>query len=191
MKLDTALDTGAHAESSPTRIKLKTILPSEPESPQLLSVHPSDEPVCLRLIEAAKEASRRAYCPYSNFNVGAAVLAFDGQIYLGCNIENASLTQTKHAEEVALSNAVADGVILRAKAQGLTQFQAILAVAVFVPKGSDPWPCCNCRQSLSEFGFDMLILGEDSEAGIVCLTLGQLIPKRFPLEEVLKSVRGG
>ena len=64
-------------------------------------------------------------------------------------------------------------------------------MAVHAPKGSDPWPCCNCRQFLGEFGYDMHIIGEEPKDGsILCLTLGQLVPFAFPIEEVLRSVRG-
>jgi cytidine deaminase len=159
-------------------------------APTLIEVSAEDEPLYRKLIDAAKRAAEVAYRPYSQYNVGAAVLTFDGRIYVGCNVENAGYTQTKHAEEVAITSAIVDGVLARAEAVGLTQFQAFLAVAVHAPKGSDPWPCCNCRQSLSEFGFDMHIIGDAPDGSILCLTLGQLIPFPFPIEEVLASVRG-
>ncbi len=163
-------------------------------APALIEVSAEDQPLYRKLIEAAKKAAEVAYRPYSQYNVGAAVLTFDGKIYAGCNVENAGYTQTKHAEEVAVTSAIVDGVLVRAEAAGLTQFQAFLAIAVFAPKGSDPWPCCNCRQSLSEFGFDMHVIGvgpdEAKDDTILCLTLGQLIPHPFPIAEVLASVRG-
>jgi cytidine deaminase len=156
----------------------------------LIKVHAADEKRYRALIAAAKQACLRAYQPYSKYNVGAAVLTFDGLVYTGCNVENAGYTQTKHAEEVAVTAAVADGALERAKAAGLTQFEAFLAIAVYAPKGSDPWPCCNCRQFLSEFGFSMHVIGEGPEDSILCLTLGQLIPHPFPIEEVLHSIAG-
>jgi cytidine deaminase len=159
-------------------------------APTMIEVSEEDEPLYRGLIDVAKEAAEQAYRPYSQYNVGAAVLTFDGRVYKGCNVENAGYTQTKHAEEVAITAAIADGVLARAEAAGLTQFQAFLAMAVHAPKGSDPWPCCNCRQSLSEFGFDMHIIGDGPGGEILCLTLGQLIPFPFPIEEVLASVRG-
>ncbi len=159
-------------------------------APKLIKVAKADEPLYRQVIEAAKLASKRAYRPYSNYNVGAAVLTFDGKIYAGCNVENCGYTQTKHAEEGAIQAAIADGMLERAEAAGLTQFQAFLAIAVYAPKGSDPWPCCNCRQSLSEFGFEMHVIGEGAQGEILCLTLGQLIPFPFPIQEVLESVRG-
>src|SRR5262249_25040294 len=119
-------------------------------TPPLIEVSAEDAPLYHKLIDAAKAAAERAYRPYSQYNVGASVLTFDGKIYTGCNVENAGYTQTKHAEEVAITSAIADGALERAAAAGLTQFEAFIAMAVHAPKGSDPWPCCNCRQSLSE-----------------------------------------
>ena len=145
------------------------------------------------VIAAAIAASENAYRPYSNYNVGAAVLTFDGRIYRGCNIENAGYSQTIHAEETAVANAIADGALVRAEAAGFTQFNFITAIAVYAPKGSDPWPCCNCRQFLSEFGFSMHVIGygpEGASGRVLCKTLKQLIPQPFPIEEVLASVRG-
>ncbi len=142
------------------------------------------------LIEAAKAAAELAYCPYSQYNVGAAVLTFDGRIYTGCNVENAGYTQTRHAEEAAVLNAIAGGALKRAAEAGLTQFQFIKAIAVHSRKGSDPWPCCNCRQSLSEFGFDFDVIGEGPNNTILCQKLRKLIPYPFPIEKVLASVRG-
>jgi len=158
--------------------------------PELITVAEADQTLYRQVISAAKAASANAYRPYSRYNVGAAVLTFDGRIYAGCNVENAGYTQTKHAEEGAVQAAIADGVLQRAEAAGLNQFEALIAIAIFAPKGSDPWPCCNCRQSLSEFGFTMHVLGEGAGGEILCLTLGQLIPFPFPIKEVLESVRG-
>jgi len=142
------------------------------------------------LIEAAKKAAELAYRPYSKYNVGAAVLTFDGTIYPGCNVENCGYSQTVHAEETAVCNAVAHGALKRALDAGLTQFDFIKAVAVHAPKGNDPWPCCNCRQFLNEFGVKFDIIGEGPNGEILCKKLGKLIPNAFPMEEVLASVNG-
>jgi cytidine deaminase len=178
------------AAATSTLLKTRTLRKPRIIQPRLIKVHASDEPRYRDLINSAKEACLRAYRPYSKFNVGAAVLTFDGRVYTGCNVENAGYTQTKHAEEVAITTAIADGVLQRAEAAGLSQFEVFLAIAVHAPKGSDPWPCCNCRQSLCEFGFDMHVIGEGPNDSILCLTLGQLIPFPFPIEEVLASVNG-
>ncbi|HEY9774473.1 MAG TPA: cytidine deaminase [Planktothrix sp.] len=191
--------TTAKSQVIATATPIKTFTSHKPQIvlPELIKVHPRDRKRYRALIDQAKEASARAYCPYSKFNVGAAALTFDGLVYTGCNVENCGYTQTKHAEEVAVTGAVNDGLLVRAKAAGLTQFQALLAVAVFAPKGSDPWPCCNCRQFLGDFGYDMHIIGYDNQITdqgahdeILCLTLGQLVPHPFPIEEVLASVNG-
>ena len=97
------------------------------------------------LLKAAAAARENSYCPYSQFAVGAALLAKDGAIYRGCNIENASFGATNCAERTALFSAVADG---RRKGD----FTAIAVVGG--PKDGDTAPCppCGiCRQALSEF----------------------------------------
>ena len=175
----------------PKKITIHTDCQPKIILPELITVHADDQPLYRSLIDAAKEASLSAYRPYSNYNVGAAVLTFDGRIHKGCNVENCAYTQTKHAEEVAITAAVVDGVLQRAEAAGLSQFEAFIAIAVYAPKGSDPWPCNNCRQFMSEFGFSMHVIGEGSNYSILCHTLGQLIPYPFPIKEVLASVRGG
>ncbi|MBA3858700.1 MAG: cytidine deaminase [Cyanobacteria bacterium PR.3.49] len=159
--------------------------------PKSIKVAKADEAIFRRVIEAAKKACENAYQPYSQYSVGAAALTFDGQIYTGFNIENCGYSQTIHAEEAAITGALNDGLLKRAAAQGVDQFHAILAVAVYAPKGSDPWPCCNCRQFMGEFGYGMHVIGEEPKDGsILCLTLDQLVPYAFPIEEVLRSVRG-
>lgn len=159
--------------------------------PEYIPVAKEDESLYRMLIGAAKAASQQAYQPYSGYSVGAAALTFDGQIYSGFNIENCGYTQTIHAEQSAITNALAHGALKRALEQNLTQFDVFMALAIYAPKGSDSWPCCNCRQFLGEFGYDMHIIGEDPNSKeILCLTLGQLVPFAFPIKEVLESVRG-
>lgn len=145
-----------------------------------------------RLIAAAKAAAELAYRPYSKYNVGAAILTFDGQIYTGCNVENCGYTQTIHAEQTALVKAISEGALKRALDAGLTQFDFIRAIAVYAPKGSDPWPCCNCRQTLNEFGLGMDVIGYagTDESRVLVKKLRLLIPHAFPMEEVLASVHG-
>jgi cytidine deaminase len=149
----------------------------------------ADLPKYLELIEAAKGASKFAYRPYSQYPVGAALLTWDGQIFTGCNVENCGYTQTVHAEQTALTKAISEGAMQRALDAGRTQLNWVKAVAVYAPKGNDPWPCCNCRQTLNEFGLDMDIIGE-SGGLFVCKSLRKLIPHPFNMEEVLASVRG-
>ncbi len=123
-----------------------------------------------RLLEAACEARLRSHSPYSGFRVGAALLASDGSIHLGTNVENASLGLSICAERAAVCRAVADGV---------REFSAVAICA----DGSDPTaPCGACRQFLLEFGRDLtvLICGDQGPAGEVRqFVLTDLIPHAF------------
>jgi cytidine deaminase len=92
------------------------------------------------LKSAAVAASRRAYCPYSRFPVGSAVLMDDGRIFAGCNVENASYGLTICAERNAVFQAVAAGS------------QRIVAAVVFTPTPKPSAPCGACRQVMNEFG---------------------------------------
>jgi cytidine deaminase len=94
----------------------------------------------LELVEAAREAATRAYAPYSNFHVGAAVRLTDGSIVTGANFENASYGLSLCAETVAL-----------AKIANSARLADVIAVAVIGGTGSDPVrPCGRCRQVLNE-----------------------------------------
>ena len=92
-----------------------------------------DAEIRQKLIDTAKRAAKNAYCPYSGYAVGAAVLTDDGNIYDGCNIENASYSLTICAERVALFKAIADG------------HKKITAVCVYSDGGKLPYPCGACR----------------------------------------------
>ena len=124
-----------------------------------------------KLVDLAKEAMTRAYAPYSGFKVGAALLCNDGDVYQGCNIENASYTPTNCAERTAIFKAVSEGE---------REFTAI-AVVGGMGDSIDPacTPCGVCRQVLAEFcAADMpVILGTPEEMRV--LTLGELLPFAF------------
>ena len=92
------------------------------------------------LVAAARAAARRAYAPYSHYAVGAALLAEDGAVFSGCNVENASYGLTNCAERTALFKAVSEG---------RRRFCA-LAIAGGTPK-APAVPCGACRQALAEF----------------------------------------
>ena len=125
------------------------------------------ESVVQRLRQAAVAASEHAYCPYSGFLVGAAVLVDDGTIFPGANVENASLGLTICAERNAIFQAVARG------------HRRIEAVAVFTPTGSPTPPCGACRQVIHEFGPDAEILCFANGEATLRYRLSQLLPTAF------------
>ena len=125
------------------------------------------------LISTAFEMLPRAYAPYSHYHVGAALLASDGRIFTGCNIENASYGATNCAERTAFFKAVSEGE---------RKFAAICIAGG--PEGSDPIPCppCGiCRQVMREFcrpGEFEIILAKDPEQYLV-FTLEDFLPMGF------------
>ncbi len=123
------------------------------------------------LINAARDARKNSYSPYSKFSVGAALLAENGKVYRGCNVENASFSPTCCAERVALFSAVADGCRV---------FSAIAVIGDSAPC----MPCGVCRQVMSEFCSDsMPIIYENTDGEPQIITLGELLPISFRLKE--------
>ena len=117
------------------------------------------------LARAAVEAAKRAYNPYSGYQVGAALLVKDGSVYTGCNIENAAYSATICAERTAISKAVSDG------------HREFVALAVCTPNGGTP--CGICRQVINEFGENLPII-ITTEADIKYeTTLDKLLPDAF------------
>ena len=132
------------------------------------------------LVEAAIEATKFAYVPYSNFKVGAAILTDNGKIYTGCNIENASYSPTNCAERTAIFKAVSEGV---------TKFKKIAVVGG--PNGNlenyCP-PCGVCRQVISEFADEEfeLILGTSKNKYEVYNFFEEVLPLSFTAKELKK-----
>ena len=132
------------------------------------------------LVKAAIDATKYAYVPYSNFKVGAAILAENGKIYTGCNIENASYSPTNCAERTAIFKAVSEGV---------TKFKKIAVVGG--PNGNlenyCP-PCGVCRQVISEFADEdfELILGTSENTYAVYNFFEEVLPLSFTAKELKK-----
>jgi cytidine deaminase len=118
------------------------------------------------LINTAREARKWAYAPYSNYRVGAAVLTSSGRLYDGVNVENAAYPTTICAERVAIFKAISEGE------------RELEALAVVTSKGGSP--CGACRQVLSEFGLDTIVLIANEDAVILEETnLRELLPGAF------------
>ena len=115
------------------------------------------------LVEAAWGVRESAYAPYSQFKVGAALLAADGRIFAGCNVENISFGLTNCAERVAIGAAVAGGV------------REFVAVAVVADTAVPISPCGACRQVLAEFGVPIVILANRTER--LQFSLDDLLPR--------------
>ncbi|MBM3181063.1 MAG: cytidine deaminase [Chloroflexi bacterium] len=124
-----------------------------------------------KLINLANEARRRAYAPYSNYPVGAALRTKTGRIYTGVNVENAAYPQTMCAERVAIFKAVSDGK---------TEFEVI---AVVTNNGGSP--CGGCRQVMAEFGLETIVLIADGDGNLQKeLTVSELLPEAFTPEHL-------
>jgi cytidine deaminase len=115
------------------------------------------------LVEAAWQTREHAHAPYSNFAVGAALLAADGRIFTGCNVENLSYGLTICAERVAIATAVAAGV------------RDFLAISVVADTSVPVSPCGACRQVMAEFGVPKILLANRTER--LEFTLDQLLPR--------------
>lgn len=125
-----------------------------------------------QLVQTAITATRWAYAPYSQYKVGAALLTSSGRTYDGINIENAAYPTSICAERVAVFKAVSEGE---------REFEAI---AVVSENGGSP--CGSCRQVLSEFGLDTIVLIADINGAIhEETTLQDLLPSAFRPENLL------
>ena len=120
-----------------------------------------------RMIEAAKAASRQAYCRYSKFRVGAAVLSSEGKIFSGCNVENASYGLTICAERNAVFQLAAAGQ------------RRIAAVVIYTPTAKPTAPCGACRQVINEFGPRAEILSVCRGKQTLRARLDELLPEAF------------
>ena len=135
---------------------------SAPEAPTPGSTEDAED-----LLRVAHAAAALAYSPYSKVRVGAALLGADGQVYAGCNVENASYGLTICAERAAVTRAVAAGE---------RRFRAI-AIATDRPQGL--MPCGACRQVLAEFAPSLAVIVQGTQGPIVRASLAELLPRAF------------
>jgi cytidine deaminase len=130
------------------------------------------------LVEAAKTAQSHAYCPYSHYPVGAAILAESGKVYAGCNVESPTLISNICAERAAIFHMLSHG-------------ERRIAAVVTVSKASEP--CGSCRQLIREFGDeDTPIVSLHVDGGkekVVETTISKLLPHAHTIE-VLEEARG-
>ena len=123
------------------------------------------------LVDLAKKAMENAYVPYSNFKVGAALLAEDGDIYTGVNIENSSYGATICAERTAFVKAISEGC------------RKFKAIAVTAGHQDEALPCGICRQFMYEFEPELDVITGEDEENLRVQKLSDLLPGGFRLEK--------
>ncbi|MBQ2413277.1 MAG: cytidine deaminase [Anaerotignum sp.] len=125
-----------------------------------------------KLVALAKEAMKNAYAPYSKFQVGAALLAKDGRVFTGCNVENASYGATNCAERTAVFKAVSEG------------YREFDAIAIVASSGDFASPCGICRQVLAEFMPEGKVILDSDEKGMVTYSVRELLPLGFTSKDI-------
>lgn len=123
-----------------------------------------------QLVTEATQARSLAYAPYSNFQVGAALLTSAGTVVVGCNIENATFGATCCAERTAVFSAIAQG------------HRKFAAMAVVTGSEAPSTSCGICRQVLAEFAYDMPILFRSTDGAEVLFSVRDLLPEVFVLK---------
>ena len=122
------------------------------------------------LVQLAQAARKNAYAPYSHYDVGAALLTASGQVFTGCNVENAVYPMVTCAERTAIVKAVSEGQ------------REFVAIAIATRNGGSP--CGACRQVMREFAPHLRILLADETGHIRQFTLDQLLPDSFGPESL-------
>lgn len=123
------------------------------------------------LFEKARQAAVNAYAPYSKFHVGAVVVADDGRVFTGCNVENAAYGSGICAEGNAISSAAAAGV------------RKIDKVVIACPDAGECYPCGNCRQLMREFSVDIVIV-QDGSGLLRTHSFDEILPHAFGPESL-------
>ncbi|XP_069466554.1 cytidine deaminase isoform X2 [Ambystoma mexicanum] len=160
-EMTTPFQSNCLSEES-TQTSISTHLPAEPEPIQ-------------RLLLACHKAKEMAYCPYSNFRVGAALLTNEGTIYSGCNVENACYTLGICAERTAIQEAIS---------HGSRNFRAIAIASDLTSEFITP--CGACRQVMREFGADWEVYLTKPNGTYIMRTVRELLPLSFGPEDLQK-----
>ena len=125
-----------------------------------------------QLVSGAREGAELSYSPYSNFRVGAVVVADDGRVFTGANVENAAYPASSCAEATAINTAAAAGV---------RKISTVVVACIDADDVDGAYPCGRCRQIMSEFDVDNVIVTAGEDAEIREHTLDELLPYRFNL----------
>ncbi len=128
------------------------------------------------LRQAAKEAAEAAYCPYSQFPVGCAILTADGRFFTGCNVENVSYGLSICAERAAVCAMARTGV------------REFMALALFAPTETPITPCGACRQVLAEFSMGAEVRCFCAREAVIVSTVGGLLPSGFDAAELRDGI---
>lgn len=124
------------------------------------------------LVKLAMSAKEKAYAPYSNFRVGAALLCKDGEIYTGCNIENVSFGGTNCAERTALFKAISEGN------------KNFVKIAIISDSANYTYPCGICRQVLAEFNPNLNVIVANNKGEFKEHILSELLPYSFTNDDL-------
>ena len=124
------------------------------------------------LAAAARAAAEKAYAHYSKFRVGVVVVASDGEVFTGANVENAAYPASSCAEDTAITTAAA---------QGVRKIEAVAVACIDATDVEGSYPCGRCRQVMSEFDVEKVIVTSGEGSEIREHTLDELLPHRFHL----------
>jgi cytidine deaminase len=124
------------------------------------------------LVAAARAAAENSYSPYSSFRVGAVVVGDNGEVFTGANVENAAYPSSNCGEATAINTAVAAGV---------RKIDTLAVACIDAADVSGAYPCGRCRQIMSEFGVEKIIVAGGEGSEIREHTLDELLPHRFTM----------
>lgn len=130
----------------------------------------------MNLLDEAKRVRERAYVPYSNFKVGAAILGADGDVHVGCNVENVAYPEGTCAEAGAIAAMVAAGET------------KIAEIAVIADSPSPVPPCGGCRQKIAEFAAaDVVVTLGTTDGAVLSMTVADLLPGAFGADHMERA----